>query len=295
MFVKTISVILMTIVPFFTNAQSIVIGNSGDGYILRNENKIWLRDLLEYSITDKDDIIPQINNRGDLLKTLKVLDNSFSTGLILNNVNLANRIQALEFIHPLLPSIFTEALSKYNWVVLDVDLIPIPMEEDFFYVDGHRVQIANRHGNVIRISKNAWDRMSDLNKSALIFHEVIFSLMKVQYNAKEKYYYQSSRRTREIIGLLFSTHFQPNHKVKDNIYNIFENDLEIPFKKISKRWYTKNPVKVFTESYQARYGLEVRIKVKLSSNEVLCRAFKESLSENCNFLFTENTGSLSFN
>lgn len=278
--------------PVFSYSQSIIVGNSGDGYLLKKNNEVWLRDMLEFNINESDDIVPNLP-AADLDEILEKLDETFLNKLSINKLSLASRLKSLDLIHPILSTIFIDVILAYNWVVVDAELRPIFPVEDIFFISGVHVQIANRHGNTIRISKNVWDRMSDFNKNALVFHEVIYSLMKVRFNSLHDYHYQSSRSAREITGLLFSSHFKPNEVITKKLFDLFEIELELPFRKVSKNWVLKNPTSISFETYQAVYGPELRARVIISPKELICREYSK-VRHQCVFIYTEHTPKLSF-
>jgi hypothetical protein len=266
-----------------SHAQSLVIGNSGNGIYFESTDQVYLLDLLEYEIYDFEDLgsatAVAMNNISENYPKSNTLNALFDPTLSFDTRFLAYKISSLEAYHPLMDDIFIETLKSFRWVGLNQKLKPISKIENFFAIGGEHIQIANRHGNTIRISLEAWTKMSDLHKTALIFHEVLFSLIKLQVNPENpKYYYQSELRVREIVGLLFSTYGQITSHKKNIVYNIFESDLEIPFERLTKYGSPELPFIIRYKEYQTKYGTEIKIQIVSNQQLAECEMIKSDLT-----------------
>jgi hypothetical protein len=108
-------------------------------------------------------------------------------------------------------------MGFFRWRLIEVPIGSVNDHEGntLGLPESSRVQAAVRLSDIIRVQSQVWNRLDDLNKIALLVHEAIFSLIKTEpYEADNRagLFFQSSRKTRELVGLAFgadrNNHFQ---------------------------------------------------------------------------------------
>lgn len=210
---KLLFLFLIIIVPKISIAQ-VHVGNGGEG-VLTDTGELVLRDLYE-SKNSNYQIGLEINYNlyQQILKT-KLPSFGISPELF------ARKLNDLEKLHYGLGALTLYALSKYSISFINQDL-PLLLD-DSNLPNSRRVQIAIRRYLDIAISKNAFYRLSQKQRIALLVHEGLFTLLKLQCNS-ENVCEQSAKKIRELIGNLFSN---PD-KSADINYKFLEKYLSIP-------------------------------------------------------------------
>jgi hypothetical protein len=113
-----------------------------------------------------------------------------------------------------------------------IGLIDDPEGRTIGLPDSSRVQLAVRLSEVIRIQQSAWDHLNEANKVALILHEAFYSLIVPTFYKTNRnpdgtinsiIKIQSSRNTRELVGLAFDV------DRSDKLLNLSINYLGLNF------------------------------------------------------------------
>lgn len=195
------------------------VGNGGDG--IEIDGKLYLRDLVNLSLHKTPYFGAHIDSELPALPDPTVMSLEYSKKL------LAQKLTDLNEACPSMGDYLLATIKYYNWVLVDFPLTPITDPRDTIELPpGTKVvQIANRLGNTIRIQADAWNRLNDENKIALIIHEAIFSLTKLT-KVPFGMFEQSPYTAREITGQLFSPSFLL--KPASIIFDALKGSLNIP-------------------------------------------------------------------
>lgn len=101
------------------------------------------------------------------------------------------------------------SLMQHRWRMVEHVLVDIPDEDSIFNPSLPLSQVAIRRHQNIFVSEKVWPQMDANNQAALIFHEVVFSIIKpraltVTIDGKQFLAWrQDSTKVREVIGVLF--------------------------------------------------------------------------------------------
>lgn len=194
--------IIFSIFSFSTPSVAgpgIVIGNSGDGY-LNSDGRVLLRDLVEVGLTEN----AFIGYASDPFIKRHVIQQRIGLGSY-NQDALIFKLSGIQKYAPALGDLLLKAIGMHQWRFISSPLSPLPHDERLIEVpsDYKPVQIANRLNRSIYVHKAMWDRMPEKHQIALVVHEAVSSLLKPQCS-EEGGCFQSARRARELVGLLFS-------------------------------------------------------------------------------------------
>lgn len=197
------ALLIFTLIPFSARPWGHVVGNGGDGYLMIDSGKVYLRDLVEAGL-EEDTVIPT-DVDPYLLKTVQFIpipDPSESL-----RTKLARKLTEINKAHWGLGDYLLYTMKMYTWRFVSFPLEIIPTDGNIIAVPRSEfVQIANRMNTTIRIQKDLWSKMSEENQLALLLHEAVYSLILPESDDTGKSF-QSSVKTREIVGLLFSRDF----------------------------------------------------------------------------------------
>lgn len=178
-----------------------VVGNGGDGYEV--EEQVLLRDLLEAGISEPEiGFISQKHHLDRIQNHPWRLD--FDADL------LSRKISDLNTLVPLFGDAVLESLLAHELLPLQTKLARLNEGENLLDLPSeHLIQIANRLGAVIRIHQPSWNRMPQSHRVALLIHEALYSLVRLNCMAigeSEFTCLPDTRKVREITGRLFLAH-----------------------------------------------------------------------------------------
>ena len=169
--------------------------NGGGGGILI-QNKMYLADFYEMGIHKN----PFVESKGGLefinhIRKYKKEFDLVSSGTL---EIFFGKIEDISRKDPVLAAFINEALLTLNWNFSEEN---IKQTEDLFFctIDAKPLQVANRQGNLVSISKLHFLKMNSINQAGLIFHEVLQSLVPEQI--------KDVCHHRRIVGMLFTKEF----------------------------------------------------------------------------------------
>ncbi len=194
-----------------SEASTLFIGNGGE--VFRLGQTYFVRDLVEASVHHDPYFHCSLTSEIEAKLDLKKLDQ-----IGIDKTLLAQKLCDLDFVYPGFSQVFVSSLNFHSWTLIDETLGQLPDDGPLLNLKfGARKQLANRTLFNIRIQAQIWQQLNPENKIALIFHEVIFSLLKFSCDDLEcTTNTQSARVAREITGLLFSkaTYFNNDSRLK---------------------------------------------------------------------------------
>lgn len=172
-------------------------GNGGDG--IQIGGKLYVLDLVEAGVEQASDPAHLIFEDANVnvlarLRT-KFANQNFPIEMI------AKKIAQIESVHALFARTILKGIELYNWRLVNSGLINITDENSLLDYE-NLIQLAIRRNSNVLISRSYWEQLDDLNKTALVFHEVLYALVKpTSVNT------QDSVVARELVGHLFSQEF----------------------------------------------------------------------------------------
>lgn len=194
-----IKFICVTCVPVFSIGSTLFVGNSGEVFLINKQ--YFVRDLVEASVHTN----PAFNcviSYPDLKAPSPHLEH-----LDIDMRLFERKLCDVESVYPGIAKFFISAIQMHSWTLVNENLNLLPDDGPLLAsTEYERVQAANRTLSNVRLQKQIWSQLDPENRIALIFHEVIFSLLK--YDCVDNVcsiYQQSARVAREITGLLFSS------------------------------------------------------------------------------------------
>jgi hypothetical protein len=184
----------------FANKEA---GNGGDA--IQIGNKLYLLDLVEAGVEENPQIDLTAQPSEELSKRVnQALPQGFPKTLV------AKKLAEIERINPMMARILLKAIEVYQWKLVNSALIDIADENTELKIPKNKLfQLAIRKSASILVDRALWQKIDDGNKTALVFHEVLYALDKprnsdlfIAYGYPAQY--QSSEKAREINGYLFS-------------------------------------------------------------------------------------------
>ncbi len=155
------------------------VGNGGHGII--EGEKLYLFDLWEAGIEQDE-----MENSTRLLKNHPKLVRFFQWHVkdLFSDLDrpfveaLSLKMAELYMIDPILGLATSEAMELHVWSFTTKPLKRLPLNETIHeFSDGVIVQLANRSGRTVYLNQKAWEKLDMKNKIALVFHEIIFSML----------------------------------------------------------------------------------------------------------------------
>ncbi len=197
------------------------VGNGGEA--IEIQNKLYLLDFVESGIelNPKFDSNRRSNNSFND-RVLKALANIEDEQTL---VAVANKLEDIFKLNPVTARSLLIAIESFSWAMLPRLLLPIPTEAGPIDFNGApRYLLAVRKNRVIRIIRENWERLDSGSRPGLIFHEVIYSLLKPERKVCRwtsapfkkdtlTYFLQVSAPARDIVGHLFSNQFNNSTSV----------------------------------------------------------------------------------
>lgn len=221
-FIKLIGTLALT----FTFASvthgngAIFIGNAGEGVVLP-DGQILLRDLAEAGI-----LRPSFGDKIDESLSAAVERISMLPMLQINKSLLKRKLTDLNTISPKLGEILALSLAIYQWNFVRGDALRVNPEDPLTAHDERRVELATRLLGRISVNYDAFVKMNDVQRVALLIHEGLFSLLKVKCNLS--ICSQSSPEARALVSRLF----KPGAEFDLNLREMLSLSLAIPDKDV---------------------------------------------------------------
>lgn len=186
-------------------------------------SKLYVLDLYEAGIEENSYIDTSIGLEKGLVNRLNF---NFPLASNVPTVLLANKISEVSKLFPMLAFSLVRGMELFTWRFVNSSLINTNDEDPSIIVDPKlRVQIAVRKNSTIFINRDAWAKLSDNHKVALILHEVIYSFYKSLTSLMS-----TSARTREIVSYIMSESMEPkNEVVQKELNHIIGNPYEFGF------------------------------------------------------------------
>ncbi len=184
----------------------IVVGNGGDGVVI--QNKVYLLDLLESGLHQETDanILAQCDSKSWVAKIEKILNkHKFPIQ------SIACKFSQIETKSNGIAILLYQKMSEYNWNLTPLGLLNVQDEDEVVDLQSKKlVQLAIRRSNSIFLDLNLWNRMDILNKTALVFHEIIYASI-------DPNKFRTGARAREINAYIFNELFE--FKTSQQFYN----------------------------------------------------------------------------
>lgn len=203
-------VIFFSTMSLTSHSSTFFIGNGGE--VVKIGKHFYLRDLVESNIHHSPYFNCSSQKGDDATKIYSAIIEELSLNKELLSLKLCN----LAEIRPEFSEVFTEAINQFSWVLVDEELGGLELQEDIFkFPKDSKKTLANRTLNQIRIQRQIWNTLNPENKIALVFHEVIYSLLKPECADTLCHRQQQSPRiARELTSLLFMKEsFSPNRRL----------------------------------------------------------------------------------
>lgn len=175
------------------------VGNGGQGVVLGE--RIYLLDLVESGI-----------ERDPVVRRDAVSDGAWSSrlGAALSGIDdaplalVAAKLQEIRALHPTLAFSLLLASESLRWLPVESELESIPDRVGVIETGRYEiVQLAVRAGRSVRIHRPSWKRLDEVNRAALLVHELVYSLIEPS-RREDGFSEQSAVRAREITAFLFS-------------------------------------------------------------------------------------------
>jgi len=188
------------------------VGNGGDGVMING--KPYLLDFVEQGVNHK----PRFKNPQDYSKRVaRKLQRSISLPGLRYDL-LAAKIREIQRYSPVMAYFLIYASEHFLWRLAGpekvkeeserVDLIDVEDEDSVIDLKKlKKVQLAIRRGANITISRYYWEKLTDENRVGLIFHELLYALVKPDKQSSYVWS-QSQTKARAINGLIFSDRFK---------------------------------------------------------------------------------------
>lgn len=177
-------------------------GNGGDLVLI--DNKYYVLDLAEAGIEKEPFFDTNIIPRQDFKERLeKVLSQEFPIS------SIARKLSEIYAVDLVMSYTLLKTIEAFQWKIVNSPLIDVPDENTNLYIaPGNLFQLAVRKSSSIMIDRNLWNKIDDANKTALVFHEILYALTPPEDVVKKEdhkpIFYQNSELAREINGYLFS-------------------------------------------------------------------------------------------
>ncbi len=170
-------------------------GNGGDG--IEIDGKLYVLDLVEAGIENDVKIDLSLHVGGT---TQSRIEETFHSAFPRKMIGA--KIAEIQFYAPLFADALLRAMESYQWRLVNGALVNIKDENTVLQYENLK-QLAVRKNTSIFINKSLWEQLDEGNKTALIFHEILYALIKPKMIAGEMQ--QVSDRAREVVGYLFES------------------------------------------------------------------------------------------
>jgi hypothetical protein len=234
------------------NIQTTLAGSEshgGDGVIVGN--KIYLLDLYEAGIEESPSINPLFPGTEATIQRLEAVFSDFDVPVEI----LASKIAEVESLDFQFGRSMLLAIEKINWNLVSGELVEVADENSSIDLKkSNHIQLAIRSGQDVLINRQKWQRLALPHRAALILHEALFALIKVDseviatkvdgQKTSVTRYYQDSRKARSVNGYLFKKALQSNKK--EGLYSKLSDNFEFGFSlnptEVEKGFIRNSPV-----------------------------------------------------
>lgn len=177
----------------------LIVGNLGGGVF--SGGHLYVRDLYDAGrhLTPYvgSEVLPGLRLRSPQLRMLSGLD--VDRELLLRKLTDAEVLQA-GWGYALMATI-----ESYRWYLIDQELAPILDDAPIYVMPGNSyVALANRLKTSIRLNRAHFARLSPEHRAALILHEAIYALVKVECGDSSDRCRQPAVAVRDLNAALFS-------------------------------------------------------------------------------------------
>ncbi len=208
--IKSFLAVLSGLVCSVALAGGYSVGNGGFG--VEDNGRLYLYDLWQAGIAHNPHVGSAIDK--DILRRLK----QFESMALFPTTTLAKKLTELNAIPGTpLGDFILKGIEMYEWRMTPLPLKPAP-DLDPILTPGDKtlVALAVRLNNTISIDPEQWRRLDAINRAALIVHEIIYSLLKLQncYDASAsvaaidiyagQICLQNAQRARDLTSLFFT-------------------------------------------------------------------------------------------
>lgn len=188
--------------------------HGGDGVVVGK--KVYLLDLYEAGVENTPVINPQFPGTQTMIQRLEQVFSDFEVPAQL----LASKISEVESLDFQFGRSMLLAMEELNWNLVSGELVEVPDENSPIDLKkGKHIQLAIRTGKDVLINRDGWRRLTPPHRAALILHETLFAMVKVDSeqiqsndssNSTFLRYFQDSRKARSVNGYLFKKALRRN-------------------------------------------------------------------------------------
>lgn len=184
------------------------VGNGGHG--IMRQGAIYLVDLVEAGLEKHPYFHYKTPEAVDEERTrffFNAVKEAFPDGRFPTE-KIALKLYDIHGLDPLLAYALCHVMQMYHWELTELPLRPLTLQGSVFdFPEGSTRLVANRRGRSINIHQPFFRLMDAANQTALIFHEMIYALIRpLPMMAKSaEIFDQPAARVREIIAYLFSS------------------------------------------------------------------------------------------
>lgn len=167
-------------------------GNGGDA-LYRNGN-LYMLDLVEAGAEEK----PYLSESFPVdAKILVQFEKTFDANTVPLSA-LTKKMSEIKSLDALLAESLLHTMKSFSWRWVNSELVDIRDEDSSLdYPVEDLVQVAVRRSRSILVNRQAWEKMDVGNRVALIYHEIVYALIKEKSGSR-------SPRAREITGSFFT-------------------------------------------------------------------------------------------
>lgn len=175
----------------------LIVGNPGEGVM--SEGNVYLRDLYE-SGNHREPFVG--STAGWSIRPLGVYLAALE-GVPVDKDILLRKLADAELLQAGFGQILARAIAFYRWYLVQGPLASVGDDAPILLRPGDvPVQLANRHRNSVRMDRDLFMKLSPIHRAALILHEAIYSLVKLE--CEPTYCRQLSPVARDTTAALFS-------------------------------------------------------------------------------------------
>ncbi len=290
-------------------------GAGGNGMLI--DGKPYLLDLVEYGIENNPYIEPGYVKHKQYASVKSILDkladsnetNPFQDSILRENLTL--KILEIGSVHSQLALSVLWALQAHSWYIVNKALIDAWAGTSSLIVSD-RISLAVRNFKEIRINRAYWNQLDPMNKTALILHEAIYSILypdgvRILPNGNlTKRGWQDSNKVRRTIGTIFQRNYSKSQG--DTLLKVVSDETDLPIvgpiafyqdvaygsqrlqsgSRYSESYYSKEDAIKVAENFCARMAFPAKIYVTLSQIE--SNFYSPSLVKPAGFYLVSNKG-----
>lgn len=263
-------------------ASYVFVGNGGEGY--ESEGVLYTRDLFSYQVHKN----PYIGNTQDQMLKAPI-SSIIGLELSVEEQNLLNKkITDINEIFPSLGDNILLAIQYFRWNFTEEPLGLINPDPSRIAVDPtKRVAIANRYLQNILLNKSAFNRLDHENKIALIIHEAVYALIRVQRH--NQIGYQNLETARQITAGFFDKEALRSDSFRALILELLNASLErATFQGIGVRAFDHKTIRIqFNKGYGSPFDPKDSITLQIEqidSPKVIARSLCTSYFKNNDYL-----------